>query len=113
MKKLLPFLLGLALSLTACDKENCNPARNAARFEENKAIAVNYNEGAQQEYYHVVDGENIVFRYNHTAAECENVMDNEWGYTLTFEVDKTRQLFGLQVLNFHLPKGFTENLVRG
>lgn len=106
MKKLLPFLLGLALTLTACDKDDCNPARNAARFEENKAIAVNYNEGAQQDYYQVVDGENIVFRYNHTAAACENVMDDEWGYTLTFEVDKNATTFRFAGAELPAANGF-------
>jgi hypothetical protein len=106
MRKLLPLFLGITLALTSCDKDDCNPARNIGSFEENKAIVVHYNEGAQEDYHHVEAGENLVFRYSHTAAECDDVMDDEWGYALTFEVDKDATQFRFEGTELSVSKGF-------
>ncbi|WP_299706912.1 hypothetical protein [uncultured Pontibacter sp.] len=106
MRKLLLLFLGITLMLTSCDKDDCNLARNSGSFEENKAIGVRYNEDAQQDYYHVEAGENLVFRYSHTAAECDNAMDDEWGYTLTFEVDKDATTFRFEGAELLAAKGF-------
>ncbi|MBD1397221.1 hypothetical protein H9Q13_08600 [Pontibacter sp. JH31] len=106
MKKLLPLLLGITLTLMGCDKDDCNPARNSSSFESNKSIAVHYNGDAQQDYYHVVNGENLVFSYSHVAPECENTMDDEWGYTLTFEVGKDATTFRFEGAELPIAKGF-------
>lgn len=106
MKKLLPLFLGITLALTGCEKDDCNPAWNSGSLEENKTIAAHYNEEAQQEYHYVEDGQNIVFRYSHTAAECDNIMDDEWGYTLTFEVDKDATQFRFENAELPVAKGF-------
>lgn len=106
MKKLLPLLLGATLSFTSCDKDDCNPARNTASLAENKTIDVHYNPDAQQDYYHVVNGENLVFSFSHAAAECDNAIDDEWGYTLTFEVDKDATTFRFEGPELPVTKGF-------
>ncbi|MDX5420570.1 MAG: hypothetical protein LPK09_15245 [Hymenobacteraceae bacterium] len=106
MKKLLPILLGITLTLTSCDKDDCNPAQSNASFEMNKAIVVDYNEAAQKDYHHVKEGENLVFRYSHAGAECDNAIDDEWGYTLTFEVDKHATQFRFEGAELPAAKGF-------
>ena len=106
MKKLLPLFLGIAFTFAACDKDGCHPAQNSGSFEENKSIVIHYNEGAQEDSHHVETGENLVFRYSHTAAQCDDVMDDEWGYALTFEVDKDATQFRFEGTELNVSKGF-------
>ena len=105
-KALLLFLFAISV-LAGCKKEACNPEQTSSSYEEDKRIVVEYNfisEGPH--YYRVGDGENLVFRYVYTAPECENTIDDEGGYTLTFEVDKDATEFLFEGIELPMANGF-------
>lgn len=105
MKKILLLLLIAATTLTACEKDDCSPEQTSGSFEEGKTIAMHYDQTYQRSYFQVENGQNIVFRYNHTGAQCDDIMDDEWGYTLTFEVDKAATQFRYKDGEFAAAKG--------
>jgi len=107
MRKALLLFLFAVSTLAACKKEACNPEQTRGSYEEDKKIVVEYNfisEGPH--YYRVEDGENLVFKYVLTGAECENTRDDEWGYTLTFEVDKDATAFLFEGIELPMANGF-------
>lgn len=86
------------VGLTSCnnkDDENCNPETINANWTLGKDINVNYNTEYQRNEYSIIDGENILFEYNHSGAECENIYDDEWGEKLTFTINKDSTNFEL------------------
>lgn len=93
MKRIFLLLLVASSMLTACDKDDCNPATNRASFAANKQIVVLHHDDMPGTHYQVQNGENLVFEYNHSGAQCEDRIDDEWGYVLAFEVDKDATQF--------------------
>lgn len=46
-------------------------------------------------YYQIVEGTNVVFQYDIAFAECEWILDDEYGETVTFELRKDQNKIDL------------------
>lgn len=46
-------------------------------------------------YYQIVEGTNVVFQYDIAFAECEGILDDEYGETVTFELRKDQNKIDL------------------
>ena len=98
MRKL--FLIGLLIltGLSSCNKnddENCHPETVDANWTLGKEIIIDYNTEYQRNDYSIINGENILFAYNHSGAQCDNIYDDEWGECLTFIINKETTNFEL------------------
>ena len=41
----------------------------------------------------MIDGNKLLFEYNHSGAQCDNIADDEWGEKLIFQVENNITLF--------------------
>ena len=89
------FLLVLAAGMISCnaDDSNCVPETIHLNWTKDKTILVEYNSEFQRNDYNIVNGENWLFEYNRSGAQCEDIFDDEWGEVLTFEIDKNSDDF--------------------
>ena len=89
MRNLGLICLWIFIGLSSCNKEddeNCNPESTNSKWTLGKDIIVNYQAEYLRNEYVIVDGENILFQYNHSGAQCDDVYDDEWGEGLTFVI---------------------------
>jgi len=88
---LLIFVLGFA----SCNKDdlNCHPKSIDATWTLEKSILIEYFEDLDRNIYSIVDGENIVFEYLHSGAQCDDIYDDEWGERLAFEIPSEKEEF--------------------
>lgn len=88
MKKL--FLLFL-LGIIACDQndidESCTPERFLSTITTDLKIEKVFNTELQKNVYDIINGDQLVFAYIHAGAECDDILDDEWGEQLLFEID--------------------------
>ena len=80
----------LIIGLISCenDDKNCNPETVVSSWSLGKEIAVNFNTEFERNDYSIIDGENRLFEYNHSGAQCDDIYDDEWGEKLTFIINK-------------------------
>jgi hypothetical protein len=98
MRNLGLICLLIFIGLSSCNKkddENCNPEKINTKWTLGKEIIVNYNAEYQRNEYSILDGENILFEYDHSGAECDDIYDDEWGENLTFIINKETKGFEL------------------
>lgn len=84
---------------SSCDKKddiNCYPESINANWTLGKEIIVTYNAEFQRNEYNILNGENILFEYNHSGAQCDDILDDEWGEKLTFIINKETTDFELK-----------------
>ncbi|WP_018476124.1 hypothetical protein [Pontibacter roseus] len=105
MKKFLVLYLTVVAALSGCKKDNCTPEQNIAVFGKDRAITTYYYQADDYRFYSVHSGENLVFRYSHTRAECEDVLDDEYGFNFDFEIDKAADKFRFEGSELALTKG--------
>ncbi len=43
--------------------------------------------------YEVSEGDKLVFRINHAEAQCDDILDDEWGERIVFEIDQEATSF--------------------
>lgn len=85
MKKLFFLLL---LGIIACtDKENCSPEGFFSTITADLKIEKIFNTELQKNVYGIINGDQLVFVYTHTGAQCDDILDDEWGERLLFEID--------------------------
>ena len=85
--KISNLLVLLTLGIISCkDNSNCSPEISRSTWSINKTILIEYNSENQQNRYSILEGDNRLFEYNHSAAQCENIYDDEWGEVLTFAI---------------------------
>ena len=98
MRNLRLICLLILSGFSSCDKkddENCHPETVKANWTSGKEINVNYNPEYQRNDFSIVKGENILFEYNHSGAQCDNIIDDEWGEKLTFIINRATTDFEL------------------
>lgn len=98
MRNLFVIWLLIFAGLPSCNKnddKNCHPETVNAKWVQGKDIVVNYNTEYQRNEYSIVDGENILFEYNHSGAQCDDRVDDEWGEIFTFIINKETTNFEL------------------
>lgn len=92
MKKLTIILLFLtSILLTSCDNKEdenvCDPETTISNWVTNKKIVVEFDTTYQRNNYTIVDGNKLLFDYNHSGAQCDYISDDEWGERLVFQID--------------------------
>ena len=89
MKRLIFILLIIITSLSSCksdDNENdCYPESVISNWINEKEIIVEFDTEFERNNYSVIDGNKLLFEYNHTGAQCDHIIDDEWGEKLTFQ----------------------------
>jgi hypothetical protein len=87
MKDLISLLV-LTSGIISCgiNDSNCDPEIIHSDLTQNKEILVAYNSEFERNEYNVIDAGNRLFEYTHTKAQCNDIMDDEWGEILTFEI---------------------------
>lgn len=96
MKKIIYIGLLILVGFSSCNvnnDENCNPEKVNSKWSLGKEIIVNYNTDYQRNEYSIVNGENRLFEYNHSGAQCDDVLDDEWGEKLTFIINNATSNF--------------------
>lgn len=76
----------ICLSIISCSDDNCTPETYSSTWTSDKTIVITYDSVSQQNRYNVENGNNLVFEYNHSGAECIDIDDDEWGEKLIFEI---------------------------
>lgn len=87
------FVLIISVLFYSCTKTICDPERTLCTWSEGKEIDVSFDTTYMRNRYTVIDGENLLFQYNHAGPQCDNVIDDEWGENLYFEIDKNLDEF--------------------
>ena len=86
-KLLLLLLLGI---IVACNvDDNCSPEEFYSTITTGKEIVEVVSQHFPENVYTIVDGNKLVFSYNHVGFQCDDVYDDEWGEELTFQIDST------------------------
>ncbi|MEM9685889.1 MAG: hypothetical protein AAF934_03095 [Bacteroidota bacterium] len=91
MKKASVLSITISALLFGCTPEHseeCDPEIITFKWMQGKEINVAYDPVLELTTYTVENGDNLVFEYNYTGAQCDNIADDEWGELLTFEIDK-------------------------
>ena len=52
-----------------------------------KEIVVGYNTEFERNDHNIINGENRLFEYNHSGAQCDDIYDDEWAENLTFRIN--------------------------
>jgi hypothetical protein len=81
----------IIIGLISCnndDDENCHPESVSSSWTLGKEIVVEYNSEYESNDYNVTDGDNRLFEYNHSGAQCDDIADDEWGEKLTFVINQ-------------------------
>lgn len=91
-------LVGLFFFLVQCsvnkeDNDDFHPESFIGTWTDGKDIAVNYNSEFERLDYSIVDGDQILFEYNHTGAQRDDVLDDEWGEMIRFILNKDATSF--------------------
>ena len=82
--KILILVLLITFGIISCNENsNCIPEISRATWTINKTIQVEYDSEIQQNYCSILEGDNRLFEYNHSAAQCENIYDDEWIITVS------------------------------
>lgn len=75
------------------DENDCDPEVFNYKWSQNKSIEKSFNPEFERFDYSVVSGENILIEYRHDGAQCDYIIDEEWGEMLTFEINKSLTSF--------------------
>lgn len=67
---------------------NCTPETTRCLWSADKKITVIYDSTYGGNKYRITGGDNLLFEYIHTGAQCDNIADDEWEERLTFETNK-------------------------
>ncbi|GAA3565619.1 hypothetical protein [Snuella lapsa] len=84
------FLLIALGSFFSCEEggeSNCYPEAVVPNWYAEKEIMVAYGAEFERNNYTVSNGDKLVFEYNHSGAQCDDIIDDEWGEKLTFQVE--------------------------
>ena len=89
MSKLFLFGVFIVIGMISCNKDdhNCDPETINAKWTLGGEIVVDYNTEFERNEYSISNGENILFEYNHSGAQCDDIYDDEWGELLTFSIN--------------------------
>lgn len=99
MRKLILLSLVVVFGFLSCeedddnDKDDCYPETVLSIWEAEKEISIELIGEPETNYYSVVDGDKLVFTYNHVGAQCDHIMDDEWGEKLIFQIDDNLTAF--------------------
>ncbi len=99
-------LLSMTLLTIACDPDNCDAEMKSYTVQADKSIQIAIDTLSLVANYQVSDGENLVFQYHHVRAQCDNIADDEWAETLSFEVDKNAETFMFEDADLNLANCF-------
>ncbi len=91
----LQLLIIIAL-FTSCSNEetdDCDVENYQYNWSTEKSIAKDYNTEIERFDFTVTVGTNNVFEYNHSGAQCDYILDDEWGELLSFEINKDLTIF--------------------
>jgi len=87
--KILPILFVLVFLGCSDDKANdngCDDDIITATILDNSNILVTYNDEFDRNDFSIVAGNKLVFTYDFTAAQCDDISDDEFGQVLNFEL---------------------------
>ena len=77
--------------LSSCDSDenenDCQPEMVMSNLNTEKEIKEEYDTEFERNNYSIVDGNKLLFEYNHSGAQCDLIMDDEWGEKLIFQVE--------------------------
>ncbi|HMC02351.1 MAG TPA: hypothetical protein VKN14_15030 [Flavobacteriaceae bacterium] len=97
MKKLILLSLMLLTCFASCDsgenENDCQPETVASNWNIEKEIIVEFDTEFERNNYSVVNGNKLLFEYNHTGAQCDHIIDDEWGEKLIFQVENNNADF--------------------
>lgn len=100
MKKLISLSL-LLIAFSSCDKDDdkndskndCQPETVITKWTAEKQVILEFDTEFKRNNYTIKDGNNLVFEYIHTRAQCDYIADDEWGETLIFQVEDQNSNF--------------------
>ncbi|MBD0833475.1 hypothetical protein [Aestuariibaculum sediminum] len=97
MKYYFSILLMLINCFISCDKaeENnpCQPETTISTWKVNKEIKVDFNSEFNRNDYSIIEGNKLLFEYNHSGAQCDHFIDDEWGEKLIFHIEISQTKF--------------------
>jgi hypothetical protein len=81
-------------SCTSDKNENdCYPETVISNWTTENEIMIDFDTEFERNNYSVVDGNKLLFKYNHTGAQCDHIIDDEWGERLIFQVENNNADF--------------------
>jgi hypothetical protein len=97
MKRLIFLSLLILTSFSSCTSDksenDCYPEAVISNWTNEKEILVDFDTEFERNNYSVVNGNKLVFEYNHTGAQCDHIIDDEWGERLIFQVENNNADF--------------------
>lgn len=91
MKKLIVISLLILTYFSSCISEetenDCQPEMIISNWDSEKEIKIEYDTEFKRNNYSIIAGNKLVFDYNRTGAQCDHIMDDEWGEKFIFEVE--------------------------
>lgn len=97
MKRLIFLSLLILTSFSSCTSDksenDCYPEAVISNWTTEKEIMVDFDTEFERNNYSVVNGNKLVFEYNHTGAQCDHIIDDEWGEKLIFQVENNNADF--------------------
>lgn len=96
MRKIL-LILALTSGVFSCDSDdnNCIPEQTTTRVLSDKTIQLNEESDSEKLSFEVIGGEKLVFLYEHSGKDCPDIIDDEWGEKLLFEINRDVENFEL------------------
>ena len=74
------------LTFACTNDDNCTADTIRTQIIDNKTIMTSYDSSTQKIILSVDDGDNLLFEYDFTATQCDDILDDEWGERLIFEI---------------------------
>ncbi|MGB5320466.1 hypothetical protein, partial [Eudoraea sp.] len=74
MKRLIILSIMILICLSSCDNEenDCQPEKVISNWNAEKEITVEFDNEFERNNYSVIDGNKLLFEYNHSGAQCDN-----------------------------------------
>jgi hypothetical protein len=85
MKLFIKILTVISLILTSCTKEN--EENYSYSFSENKKLNIEMYDESYMKHGNIGEGTNLVFEYEYTAEEEDNIADDEYVEFIRFEIN--------------------------
>ncbi|MBD0824838.1 hypothetical protein [Aestuariibaculum marinum] len=97
MKRYIYLLFILTNCFLSCnnddDENDCHPETILSNWNTQKEIVIEFDTEFNRNNYNIVDGNKLLFEYNHIGAQCDHIIDDEWQENLVFQIENTSVAF--------------------
>ncbi len=75
------------------NENDCYPEMIISNWVSEKEIIVEFDTQFKRNNYNIINGNKILFKYNLNGAQCDNIIDDEWGENLIFQIENNNTDF--------------------